>query len=76
MRPQPLLPAPLLPPSRKKPSALPAPTTKQLESALVRAAREEGAAREAELQGELAAAQAAARDQLEKAARQRRMHER
>lgn len=42
----------------------------------MRAAREEGAAREAQLQGELAAAQAAAREQLEKAARLRRQHER
>lgn len=56
--------------------SLPPPPPSQLESALVRAAREECAAREAQLQGELAAAQAAARDQLEKAARQRRQHER
>lgn len=47
----------------------------QLESALVAAARQEAAAREEALRAELDKAQAAAREQLEKAARARRMHE-
>lgn len=52
------------------------PTCFQLESALVRAARDEAAAREAELRRELEAAQASGREQLERAARARRAHER
>lgn len=48
----------------------------QLESALVRAARDEAATREAELRAELERAQAALKEQLEKGARVRRAHER
>lgn len=56
--------------------APPHPHMPQLESSLVRAARDEAAARESELRKELEAAQAAGREHLERAARARRAHER
>lgn len=55
---------------------VPCPAALQLESALVQAARDEAAAREAGLRGELERAQAAASEQAERAARARRLHER
>ncbi|KAL4860255.1 hypothetical protein ACK3TF_000437 [Chlorella vulgaris] len=49
---------------------------KKLESAAVRAARHDAAVREAELCSQLSKAQAAVREQIEKASRARRLHER
>lgn len=48
----------------------------QLESAAVRVARHDAAARETELCSQLSKAQAAVREQIKKASRARRLHER